>query len=156
MKTHLTNIKIMSALTHGDKGIFNVSQLTIALNRIKDFEVEKKVVHEAVRAAGASGELMYNIGYLLGMAGYYPRGYTLKFKPFKRKKFTDPNLEKKTSKYRGVSWNSRHECWQAQICINSKNKHVCNDLCEHEAARRWNVEAAKIGRRLNVIEEGLE
>ena len=170
MKTHLPNSKIMSALTYGDKGIFNVRQLTIALNSIKGVEISEDAICEVVRAKGAHGSLMFDIAYLLGIDGYYPKGHVLEIEPSKSKKFRANLTPKKwtdklwkeqdleihetpRSNYRGVSWHRADKKWQVQISIAGRSWFIGVYDCEHKAAKAWNVRAAKIGRRLNIIED---
>lgn len=48
-----------------------------------------------------------------------------------------------TSGYKGVWWNERNQCWQAQIRSKGKRIHVGNFKCKHEAAKAWNAAALK-------------
>ncbi len=48
-----------------------------------------------------------------------------------------------TSKYKGVSWFRRDQCWRAYIVINNKQKHLGYFSDEIQAARAYNAAAIK-------------
>jgi len=55
--------------------------------------------------------------------------------------------EASTSRFTGVGWNTRKNKWQTRC----RGKFLGNHLAEGEAARAYNVEAARVGLALNVI-----
>ena len=56
-----------------------------------------------------------------------------------------------SSKYRGVSRNKHNKSkpWQVQIWIDSKYKYLGIYATEEEAARAYDAEGARLGRKLN-------
>jgi len=54
------------------------------------------------------------------------------------------HCNKKTSHYKGVSWDEQHNKWKVQICVNGKRTHLayCGD--EDKAARVYDQAAKKI------------
>ncbi len=49
-----------------------------------------------------------------------------------------------TSQYKGVYWDSTRQKWQAQICINRNKKALGRFDNEIDAAKAYNIEAAKL------------
>jgi hypothetical protein len=43
-----------------------------------------------------------------------------------------------TSRYKGVSWNRQRNGWDAQICLNGKNRYLGRFRTEVEAAKAYN------------------
>jgi hypothetical protein len=54
-----------------------------------------------------------------------------------------PRKGKKSSKYKGVSWFKRDNCWRAYIGSNGKHKHIGYFKTELDAALSYNKENKK-------------
>jgi hypothetical protein len=62
---------------------------------------------------------------------------------------------RRSSKYKGVSWNARDKIWQSHICLNGHPKNLGNYKAERDAAEVYNVWAIEcFGEfaKLNVLE----
>ena len=123
MKNHLPNTVIISALTHGDKGIHNARGLAYHVSLYIGAELGE---HEAVEilSDGVSGKRMYYIAHALGLKDYMPGGFMpAKGRP-KVKPIVSPEADLQvdimTSEYIGVTWHKTTSKWRANATHNGK------------------------------------
>ena len=67
-----------------------------------------------------------------------------------------PRVSKKSSRFRGVTWNKRDDQWQAGIKVAGKTENLGYFDDEAEAARAYDTRAAELGRPTNFDLNGVE